>query len=45
MSKFTDRLWREIVREHGPELAQMDRLPPTPAGTCDRDCWPEPEQD
>jgi len=24
MSKFTDRLWREIVREHGPELAQLE---------------------
>jgi hypothetical protein len=24
MSKFTDRLWHDLVREHGPELAQMD---------------------
>ncbi len=29
MSKFTDRLWRDIVREHGPELAQME--PPAAA--------------
>ncbi len=25
MSKFEDRLWRQIVREHGAELAQMRR--------------------
>ena len=24
MSKFTDRLWRDIVREHGAELRQME---------------------
>jgi hypothetical protein len=23
MSKFEDRLWRELVKEHGPQLAQM----------------------
>jgi len=23
MSKFTDRLWRDLVREHGPDLAHM----------------------
>ncbi|MGO9752527.1 MAG: hypothetical protein ACLP8S_26745 [Solirubrobacteraceae bacterium] len=28
MSKFTDRLWRELVREHGADLAQMDSLAP-----------------
>jgi hypothetical protein len=26
MSKFTDRLWRDLVREHGADLAQMDPL-------------------
>lgn len=26
MSKFTDRLWRDLVREHGAGLAQMDPL-------------------
>ncbi len=30
MSKFTDRLWRDLVREHGADLAQMDPLTPTP---------------
>ena len=25
MSKFEDRLWRELVRRHGPDLAQMTR--------------------
>jgi hypothetical protein len=25
MSKFTDRLWRELVHEHGAELEQMSR--------------------
>ncbi len=25
MSKFTDRLWRELVREHGADLAQTRR--------------------
>lgn len=24
MSRFTDRLWRDLVREHGPDLAQME---------------------
>jgi hypothetical protein len=24
MSKFTDRVWRDLVREHGADLAQMD---------------------
>lgn len=26
MSKFTDRLWGDLVREHGPTLAQADRV-------------------
>ena len=30
MSKFDDRLWRDIVREHGSDLAQM-RSPPRQA--------------
>ena len=25
MSKFTDRLWREIVREHGADLRELER--------------------
>ena len=25
MSKFEDRLWRELVRRHGADLAQMTR--------------------
>ena len=25
MSKFKDRLWRELVREHGADLAQIRR--------------------
>ena len=25
MSKFTDNLWRDLVREHGPTLSQVDR--------------------
>jgi hypothetical protein len=25
MSKFTDHLWRDLVREHGPTLAHADR--------------------
>jgi hypothetical protein len=28
MSKFTDNLWRDLVREHGPTLAQIDRPDP-----------------
>ncbi len=28
MSKFTDNLWRELVREHGPTLAEADRPEP-----------------
>jgi hypothetical protein len=28
MSKFTDHLWRDLVREHGPTLAQADRPEP-----------------
>jgi hypothetical protein len=28
MSKFTDRLWSELVRDHGAELAQVTRKPP-----------------
>ncbi len=27
MSKFEDRLWREIVRDHGVDLEQIDRPP------------------
>lgn len=26
MSRFSDRLWRDLVREHGPDLAQMESL-------------------
>ena len=25
MTKFTDHLWRDLVQEHGPTLAQVDR--------------------
>ena len=25
MSKFADQLWRDLVQEHGPTLAQADR--------------------
>jgi hypothetical protein len=28
MSKFTDHLWRDLVREHGPTLAHADRPEP-----------------
>ena len=28
MSKFTDHLWRDLVREHGPTLAHVDRPEP-----------------
>jgi hypothetical protein len=28
MSKFTDNLWRDLVAEHGPALAQADRPGP-----------------
>jgi hypothetical protein len=28
MSNFTDHLWRDLVREHGPTLAHADRLEP-----------------
>src|SRR5579859_2486404 len=31
MSKFTDRLWRDIVREHGHELAALDSQEPSPS--------------
>src|SRR5215468_457819 len=31
MSKFEDRLWREVVRRHGADLAQMTRPPAKPA--------------
>src|SRR5690242_13609024 len=27
MGKFEDRLWREVVRRHGADLAQMTRPP------------------
>jgi hypothetical protein len=30
MSEFKDRLWRELVREHGAELARIDRQAATP---------------
>jgi hypothetical protein len=32
MSKFTDHLWRDLVREHGPTLARADRPEPGRAG-------------
>lgn len=32
MSKFTDHLWRDLVQEHGPTLAQADRPQPDRAG-------------
>ena len=32
MSKFTDHLWRDLVQEHGPTLAQVDRPEPGRAG-------------
>jgi hypothetical protein len=32
MSKFTDNLWQELVREHGPTLAHADRPQPGWAG-------------
>jgi hypothetical protein len=32
MSKFTDHLWRDLVREHGPTLAHADRPEPGRAG-------------
>ena len=32
MSKFTDHLWRDLVREHGPTLAHADRPEPARAG-------------
>jgi len=28
MTKFTDNLWRDLVREHGPTLLQADAPPP-----------------
>ena len=28
MTKFTDNLWRDLAREHGPALAQADRREP-----------------
>jgi hypothetical protein len=31
MSKFEDRLWRELVRKHGADLAQMDSPTAKPA--------------
>ncbi|HTX32863.1 MAG TPA: hypothetical protein VMD09_15875 [Solirubrobacteraceae bacterium] len=31
MSNFTDHLWTDLVREHGPTLAQVDRPKPGPA--------------
>jgi hypothetical protein len=32
MSKFTDHLWSDLVREHGPTLAHADRPEPDRAG-------------
>jgi hypothetical protein len=32
MSKFTDHLWQDLVREHGPTLAHADRPEPGRAG-------------
>jgi hypothetical protein len=32
MSKFTDHLWSDLVREHGPTLARADRPEPGRAG-------------
>src|ERR1700729_1473861 len=32
MSKFADNLWSDLVREHGPTLAQADRPQPGRAG-------------
>jgi hypothetical protein len=32
MSKFTDHLWQDLVREHGPTLAHADRPEPGQAG-------------
>src|SRR6201995_454593 len=32
MSKFTDHLWRDLVHEHGPTLAQTDRPAPGRTG-------------
>ena len=31
MSKYTDRLWQDLVREHGPNLAHVDRPEPSRA--------------
>ena len=28
MTKFTDNLWSDLVREHGPTLAHADRPEP-----------------
>lgn len=30
MSRFTDQLWRDVVDEHGPALARIDRPQPGP---------------
>ncbi len=32
MTKFTDNLWSDLVREHGPSLAEADRPEPGRAG-------------
>ena len=32
MTKFTDHLWSDLVREHGPTLAHADRPEPGRAG-------------
>jgi hypothetical protein len=32
MTKFTDHLWQDLVREHGPTLAHADRPEPGRAG-------------
>jgi hypothetical protein len=31
MSTYTDRLWQDLVRDHGPDLAQAARLEPSRA--------------
>ena len=33
MSKFTERLWRDLLREHGADLTQMNPLAPS------AHCW------
>ena len=42
MSKFEDHLWRELVREHGDDLAQLNRPTARHALTPRRDSLPAP---